>query len=187
LKKISLEEYLQLEYPVTHIKKDDGYEAWHPDFGSGALIAFGETLNEAISELEELRISSIQYWYENGITIPLPSDEDAKQYSGQFVLRIPRTLHGTLTKDAKLEGVSLNTYISYLLSERHIQVRIGKQIEHWNVGLKQVYETIKKLTFSNEMTTDWELKEWQRTLEPPETTKLHLLSPNDNFNFRKTG
>lgn len=37
-------------------------------------------------------------------------------YSGKLVLRIPRSLHRALKKQAALEGVSLNQYMLYKLS-----------------------------------------------------------------------
>lgn len=39
-----------------------------------------------------------------------------KKYSGQTRIRIPVSLHKRLAEQATCEGVSLNTYIIYLLS-----------------------------------------------------------------------
>lgn len=39
-----------------------------------------------------------------------------KKYSGQTRIRIPVSLHRRLAEQAEFEGVSLNTYIIYLLS-----------------------------------------------------------------------
>ena len=49
----------------------------------------------------------------------LPAPLAAKDFSGKFVLRIPRTLHRTLEREARKQGVSLNQYVLYILSERH--------------------------------------------------------------------
>lgn len=38
--------------------------------------------------------------------------------SGQFRLRLPRELHQDLAREAKEQGVSLNSYVLYLLSTR---------------------------------------------------------------------
>lgn len=38
-------------------------------------------------------------------------------YSGQFKLRIPRSLHRRLAEHSKEEGVSMNQYCVYLLSK----------------------------------------------------------------------
>ncbi|MCI5588370.1 MAG: type II toxin-antitoxin system HicB family antitoxin, partial [Lachnospiraceae bacterium] len=38
-------------------------------------------------------------------------------YSGQFKLRIPRSLHRSLVEHSKKEGISMNQYCVYLLSK----------------------------------------------------------------------
>ena len=52
---------------------------------------------------------------ENGFPVPQPIDDS--QYSGKFVLRIPKTLHARLAMEAEKEGVSLNQYALYRLSK----------------------------------------------------------------------
>ena len=51
---------------------------------------------------------------ENGFTIPQPVNDS--QFSGKFVVRIPKTLHARLAMEAEKEGVSLNQYALYRLS-----------------------------------------------------------------------
>ena len=51
---------------------------------------------------------------ENGFTIPMPQDEN--NYSGKFLLRLPKSLHKELALNAEHEGVSLNQYVLYRLS-----------------------------------------------------------------------
>lgn len=41
----------------------------------------------------------------------------ASQYSGQWRVRVPKSLHAELALRAKLEGVSLNTLIATLLAK----------------------------------------------------------------------
>ena len=43
--------------------------------------------------------------------------ETVDSYSGQFKLRLPKTLHKTLAEDSKKEGVSMNQYCVYLLAK----------------------------------------------------------------------
>ena len=40
-----------------------------------------------------------------------------EDYSGQFKLRIPRSLHRSLAEHSKEEGVNMNQYCVYLLSK----------------------------------------------------------------------
>ena len=42
--------------------------------------------------------------------------ESLEDYSGQFKLRIPRSLHRSLAEHSKREGISMNQYCVYLLS-----------------------------------------------------------------------
>ncbi len=52
---------------------------------------------------------------EEGIEIHEPDSLD--NYSGQFKLRIPRSLHRSLAEHSKREGISMNQYCVYLLSK----------------------------------------------------------------------
>lgn len=52
---------------------------------------------------------------EEHIEIAEPKSVDS--YSGQFKLRIPKSLHKTLVEDSKKEGVSMNQYCVYLLAK----------------------------------------------------------------------
>ena len=53
-------------------------------------------------------------WRSEDIEINEP--DSIEDYSGQFKLRIPKTLHRTLALNAKREGISMNQYCVYLLS-----------------------------------------------------------------------
>ena len=59
---------------------------------------------------------------EDGLSIPEPSSLD--DYSGQFKLRLPKSLHRDLSEQARAEGISMNQYCLYLLamnSAKHVQ------------------------------------------------------------------
>ena len=49
--------------------------------------------------------------------IPIREPDDLESYSGQFKLRLPRSLHKSLTEHARREGISMNQYCVYLLSK----------------------------------------------------------------------
>ena len=59
---------------------------------------------------------------------PAPPPRRLESYSGQFRLRLPRTLHAALAKDAETEGVSLNTYILHLLSDCNARKQSRRQV-----------------------------------------------------------
>jgi antitoxin HicB len=48
---------------------------------------------------------------------PIPKPGSANQASGQFRLRVPRTVHARLTSRAAQEGVSLNTLVTAMIAE----------------------------------------------------------------------
>ncbi len=94
------------------------------DEGSGYLIeipelpgcvADGETVEEALLEAESAIDSWIQTAKEFGDPIPDPSVN--KRYSGQWRLRVPKSLHAALVMRAKQEGVSLNLLAATILAE----------------------------------------------------------------------
>ena len=55
---------------------------------------------------------------EAGFQVPVPID--IEKYSGKFVLRLPKSLHAKLAKEAEQEGASLNQYTLYKLSHSNL-------------------------------------------------------------------
>lgn len=47
----------------------------------------------------------------------IPQPTIAANYSGQWRLRLPKSLHAVLAYRAKLEGVSLNTLVATMLAK----------------------------------------------------------------------
>ncbi|MDF5728533.1 MAG: type II toxin-antitoxin system HicB family antitoxin [Rhizonema sp. PD38] len=75
IEKLSLEHYLNLQYPVTlYPDSEGGYVAQIKDL-PGCLTQ-GETLEETIANLKEARELWIETAYEAGDDIPLPSTDD---------------------------------------------------------------------------------------------------------------
>jgi antitoxin HicB len=105
--------YLNLRYPVTiHPDPDGGYVAEIEELPG--CMTQAETIDEAFKAIEDARQLWIKTAYEDGQDIPLP--RDMEEYSGKFMVRIPRSLHRNLVRAAKREGVSLNQYITSLLA-----------------------------------------------------------------------
>ena len=75
----------------------------------------GETFEEAYENLREAMEGWIETKLEGGFEVPLPVGYD--DFSGKFVVRIPKSLHYRLTIEAEQEGVSLNQYALYKLSK----------------------------------------------------------------------
>jgi len=74
----------------------------------------GENFQEAYDSLMEAMEGWIESKLENGFTVPAPLDTD--KYSGKYVVRLPKSLHARLVIEAEKEGVSLNKYTLYKLS-----------------------------------------------------------------------
>jgi len=110
-----IEYYLTSVYPITvYSAPEGGYVAEIEDLPG--CITEGETLEEVFQRIEDTRRAWIEVQYEDGAEIPLPRTE--QQYSGKFLVRIPKALHRQLAEQAKREGVSLNQYVEAMLATR---------------------------------------------------------------------
>ena len=102
------------DYPISvaPIPKEEGggYMVTLPDLPG--CVADGESINEAIREARDAFAAWTAAEFEDKGTLPAP-----KAYSGQFVQRIPKTLHMRLAKRAASEGVSLNQLAATFLAE----------------------------------------------------------------------
>jgi antitoxin HicB len=75
-------------------------------------IADGQTVEQAISEARDAWRAWMTAELEDKGEAPAP-----RTYSGQFVQRIPKSLHMRLARRAESEGVSLNQLATTLLAE----------------------------------------------------------------------
>lgn len=73
------------------------------------LTMTGDTPEEAVKEL----LIEKPEWFETCLQlgIPIPQPIEPQQFSGKIIVRMPPTLHESLTRIAELEGVSLNQYM----------------------------------------------------------------------------
>jgi len=107
--------YLGLNYEISirRLSEQEG-GGWFAEIPLlPGCMSDGETIQEAIKNLNDAKISWIQTSLELGRAIPEP---DQEEYSGQLRVRMPKSLHKALSERAKRENVSLNQYIVYLLS-----------------------------------------------------------------------
>ncbi len=113
-----------IDYPFTvrKLSSDEGTGYLAEALDLNGCIADGETLEEAIHNLEDAIASWIKTAQELGRLVPPPSFES---YSGKWVIRTPKSLHRKLTELSRIEGVSLNTLTVSLLAER-MGVRLAK-------------------------------------------------------------
>jgi predicted HicB family RNase H-like nuclease len=102
--------YMSLSYNMTvkHRPEQGGYYvAGYTELPD--LTMTGDTPEEAVREL----LAEKPEWFETclklGIEIPMPIEP--QKYSGKIVVRMPPTMHESLSHIAEMEGVSLNQYM----------------------------------------------------------------------------
>lgn len=108
----TLEDYLNLAYSFTVrlLGEEDGglsstmtLRGWHwGQFGRSIAGCYG----------------SKRAWLEASIinNIPIPEPNTVQKYSGNYVLRMPKSLHQWIEESDSKEGVSTNQFVNHNLS-----------------------------------------------------------------------
>jgi len=112
-----LKYYLALPYrtELCEDKEMGGYTVSMPELPG--CLSCGETVEEALRNIKDAEKAWLTAALEDHY--PIPEPEKIEDYSGQFKLRLPKALHKKLAEQAKRNGISLNQYCVYLLSERN--------------------------------------------------------------------
>ena len=110
-----LKYYMGLSYRVEVVedKEEGGFALRCPEL-NGCVTA-APTVEEGFRLLEDAKRAWFTACIEEGIPIPEPARTE--DYSGQFKLRLPKSLHRLLVQRSGEEGVSMNQYCVYLLSK----------------------------------------------------------------------
>jgi predicted RNase H-like HicB family nuclease len=108
-----IEYYLDLKYPIECQPAEEGGFVVSIPALPGCITQV-ECWKDSYASIEQLRQDWIKAAYDDGVDIPLP--RSMKEYSGKFVVRIPKSMHGELDKRAEQEGVSLNTFVISVFS-----------------------------------------------------------------------
>ena len=113
----TIEEYMKLPYRIELIPDVDegGFVVTFPDLPG--CLSSGETAEEACRNAEDAKYEWLMAAIEEGL--PVPEPDSIEDYSGQFKLRLPRSLHRQLALQSKREGVSMNQYCVFLLSQNN--------------------------------------------------------------------
>ena len=111
----TLNDYLAMSYRLEIVRDDaeGGFVASYPDLPG--CITCGETEEEAVKNALDAKKVWLEAALEDGLAIPAPDSLEA--YSGQFKLRLPRSLHRSLAEHSQREGISMNQYCVYLLAK----------------------------------------------------------------------
>jgi len=110
----TLSDYMKMSYrmEIVEDKDESGFVVSYPELPG--CITCGETIEAAVANARDAKKEWLEAALEQGIKIQEP--DDLVDYSGQFKLRIPRSLHKSLAEHSKREGISMNQYCVYLLS-----------------------------------------------------------------------
>jgi predicted RNase H-like HicB family nuclease len=122
-----------------------------PDSESGSItarilefpgcIAEGDSVEEALQNLEKAASGWIEAALDLGQEIPVPRVEN--EYSGKYPLRMPKSLHRQITEMAEQEGTSINQFIVAALAEKAGSIaaspRFSRQIEQAHTPITLIY------------------------------------------------
>ena len=113
----TLEEYLALPYTIEIYRDDtDGATAY-----VARVVELPGCLTQADSfeELEEMIQDAMRAWIETALEDGqlVPEPRTSEQFSGKFVVRVPRSLHRQLVEAAEHDGVSLNMFVNVALAQ----------------------------------------------------------------------
>lgn len=111
----TIDDYMKLPYRMEIVEDTDegGYVVSFPDLKG--CITCADTIEAAVANGKDTKRAWLEAALEEELLIPEPDDMD--KYSGQFKLRLPKSLHRQLAEHSKREGVSMNQYCVYLLSK----------------------------------------------------------------------
>ncbi|MCL2018825.1 MAG: toxin-antitoxin system HicB family antitoxin [Oscillospiraceae bacterium] len=106
--------YMGLNYRVEVIKdkEEGGFALRCPELTG--CITCADTIEHGLEMFEDAKKCWFTACIEDNIPIPEPSC--LEDYSGQFKLRLPKSLHKTLAERSRQENISMNQYCVYLLS-----------------------------------------------------------------------
>lgn len=114
----TIDDYMKKAYrmEIVEDKDEGGFIVTYPDLPG--CISCGETIESAVANAIDAKEVWLEAAIEEGIEINEPDSLD--DYSGQFKLRIPKSLHKSLAEHSQREGISINQYCVYLLSKNDV-------------------------------------------------------------------
>jgi predicted HicB family RNase H-like nuclease len=116
-----LDYYSSLDYEVLLRRFRDGdtfyFRAITRELNQDVFYGIGDTVQEAVAELENAKTEMFAYYIQNGIPIPEPQLEPDDLPSGNFVVRTTPLTHKKLIELAKANRQSLNATVNKILSE----------------------------------------------------------------------
>lgn len=117
----TIDEYMELPYRMEFVPDPDegGYVVSFPELPG--CLTVGKTMEDAAKNALDAEREWLCAAMESGR--PIPEPDSLERYSGQFKLRMPKSLHRSLAAKAKSEGISMNQYCLYLLARNDAMYR----------------------------------------------------------------
>lgn len=150
-----------LRYPtqIFFSDEDAGYIALAPDLPG--CSAFGESAEEALSELQDAIKAWIGAAQKAGNPVPSPSPHRAEELpSGRVLARLPKTLHAQLIERAARDNTSLNTCLIMLLSQSLRDERVSPSGDF--VHLSDALQVVGLSTVEPGLSSVWNAHEIER-------------------------
>lgn len=115
-KDLSYYKNLKYDLIVRQITGDDGtyYRVTAKELDPLTFYGIGDTIDEAVESLEEVKSDLFPTYLENGWPIPEPATEEVALPSGRFVIRTSPWIHMQLIELSRRNQQSLNSYINTL-------------------------------------------------------------------------
>jgi antitoxin HicB len=141
--------HLRVQYPVLLHQVKEGnrtlYVAEYPDLPG--CMSHGATANEALKNAEGAKRLWIRSRLEDRQPIPEPTE--VVDFSGKFLVRMPKVLHRGLVQQAAQHGVSLNQYAVARLAETaavdQIRAELQKEFSELRAQIEQLGRENRKL------------------------------------------
>ena len=140
---LTQQQWEELRYPINlqalTEEEDGGWFATIPLLGEATCAADGETIEEALANLEELRRSlyEVVIASKHPIALPQAATETKEKPAGKWLMRASTELHARLQEGAFEANVSFNTYCVECLSRGHDAHVAKKAVEDGMADLKK--------------------------------------------------
>ncbi len=131
MRKKELKDYMSLKYRINlrPLSEEDGGGWLAEAVELPGCMSDGETPEEAIRNLEGAKEAWLAVSLEKGYPVPVPAVESEPEYNGRITVRLPKSLHRKIAETAKNDGMSLNSYLLYLVSENHASTVANKALQ----------------------------------------------------------
>src|SRR5258708_10351495 len=136
-----LKYFLGLNYRIEILRSGDGVFAFHPDLDGCA--AQGESVEEAISNLDIARQLWLSARLEGGLSVAEPVNEE--ECNGRATIRMSGALHAELLKISRRQRISLNQLVNNALSEYVGGNRLQQQVTEISEAFRSAIATMQSV------------------------------------------